>query len=73
MPQVFISYASHDAIFADLTKMKLHAASIQVWLDTGALHAGAEWRKAIDEVDRVFPCCLSRDYTSLMQISVRYL
>ena len=49
MPQVFISYASRDAIFADLAKMKLHATSIQVWLDQGALRAGAEWRKAIDE------------------------
>jgi CheY-like chemotaxis protein len=49
VPQVFISYASRDAIFADLAKMKLQAASIQVWLDQGALRAGAEWRKAIDE------------------------
>jgi CheY-like chemotaxis protein len=49
MPQVFISYASHDAIFADLARMKLLAANIQVWLDQGALRAGAEWRNAIDE------------------------
>ena len=49
MPQVFISYASRDAIFADLAKMKLQAAGIQVWLDQGALRAGAEWRRAIDE------------------------
>jgi hypothetical protein len=49
MPQVFISYASRDAIFADLAKMKLQAAGIEVWLDQGALRAGAEWRKAIDE------------------------
>jgi CheY-like chemotaxis protein len=49
MPQVFISYASSDAIFADLAKMKLDAAKIQVWLDQGALRAGAEWRNAIDE------------------------
>jgi CheY-like chemotaxis protein len=49
MPQVFISYASQDAIFADLAKMKLLAANIQVWLDQGAVRAGAEWRKAIDE------------------------
>ena len=49
MPQVFISYASRDAIFADLAKVKLDAAGIQVWLDQGALRAGAEWRKAIDE------------------------
>jgi CheY-like chemotaxis protein len=49
MAQVFISYASRDAIFADLAMMKLQAAGIQVWLDQGALRAGAEWRKAIDE------------------------
>jgi CheY-like chemotaxis protein len=49
MPEVFISYASRDAIFADLAKMKLQAAGIEVWLDQGALRAGAEWRMAIDE------------------------
>ena len=49
MPQVFISYASRDSIFADLAKMKLQAAGIQVWLDQGGVRAGAEWRKAIDE------------------------
>ena len=49
MPQVFISYASEDAIFADLAKMKLHEVGLQVWLDQGALRVGEEWRKAIDE------------------------
>jgi CheY-like chemotaxis protein len=29
--------------------MKLQAANIDVWLDQGALHAGTEWRNAIDE------------------------
>ncbi len=49
MAQVFISYASKDAIFADLTKMKLKEAGIRVWLDHGNLRGGDEWRDAIDQ------------------------
>jgi CheY-like chemotaxis protein len=49
MAQAFLSYASKDAIFADLTRMKLEDAGIQVWIDDGSLHAGEEWRNAIDE------------------------
>jgi CheY-like chemotaxis protein len=49
MAQTFISYASEDAILADLATMKLQKAGIQVWLDQGALHVGEEWRDAIDE------------------------
>lgn len=48
MTKVFISYSSIDSIFADLTKMKLEGAGIQVWLDSGELKAGEEWRDAID-------------------------
>jgi CheY-like chemotaxis protein len=48
MPQAFMSYASEDAIFADLAKMKLNQAGVNVWIDRGALHAGEEWRNAID-------------------------
>ena len=48
MPQVFISYASKDAIFTDLMKMKLEEAGIYVWLDHGELHGGEEWRESID-------------------------
>ena len=48
MPQVFISYASKDSIFADLTKMKLKEAGIRVWLDHGELRGGEEWRDSID-------------------------
>ncbi len=47
--QAFMSYASTDAIFADLAKMKLKEAGVQVWIDQGALRAGEEWRNAIDE------------------------
>jgi hypothetical protein len=47
--QTFISYASEDAIFADLVKMKLKDAGITVWLDHGKLRVGDEWRKVIDE------------------------
>ncbi len=49
MAKVFISYSSSDSIFADLTKMKLKEAGIQVWLDSGELRAGEEWRDAIDK------------------------
>ncbi len=49
MAQTFMSYASKDAIFADLVRMKLKEAGIQVWIDHGGLHAGEEWRNAIDE------------------------
>jgi CheY-like chemotaxis protein len=49
MAQAFMCYASKDAIFAELAKMKLKEAGIQVWIDYGALHAGEEWRNAIDE------------------------
>jgi CheY-like chemotaxis protein len=49
MAQAFMSYASQNAIFADLARMKLENAGIQVWIDHGALRAGEEWRNAIDE------------------------
>jgi hypothetical protein len=49
MPQAFISYASQDATFADLAKLKLKEAGINVWLDHGELRAGDEWRNAIDD------------------------
>ena len=49
MPTAFISYASQDAMFADLAKLKLKEAGIDVWLDHGALRPGEEWRQAIDE------------------------
>jgi CheY-like chemotaxis protein len=49
MAQAFMSYASKDAIFADLARMKLKEAGVQVWIDHGGLRAGEEWRKAIDE------------------------
>ncbi len=48
MAKVFISYASKDSIFADLTKMKLKEAGISVWLDHGELRGGDEWRDSID-------------------------
>jgi CheY-like chemotaxis protein len=49
MAQVFMSYASKDAIFADLARMKLEDADINVWIDDNSLRAGQEWRNAIDE------------------------
>ena len=49
MAQAFISYASEDSIFADLVRMKLRDAGIDVWIDERQLRAGEEWRKAIDE------------------------
>lgn len=47
-PTVFISYASADADFADLVKMKLNAADIKAWMDQEQLNAGEEWRGEID-------------------------
>jgi CheY-like chemotaxis protein len=49
MAQVFMSYASKDTIFADLARLKLEGAGIKVWIDDSSLHAGEEWRNAIDE------------------------
>ncbi len=43
---VFLSYSSEDAVFAELVKMKLGAAKIEVWLDQDKLDAGEEWRNA---------------------------
>lgn len=45
---VFISYSSADTVFADLVKMKLKEAGIDVWLDQDELDAGEEWRNEID-------------------------
>jgi CheY-like chemotaxis protein len=45
---VFLSYSSEDAVFAELVKMKLGAAKIEVWLDQDKLDAGEEWRNEID-------------------------
>lgn len=47
-PTVFISYASADADFADLVKMKLNEANIKAWMDQEQLNAGEEWRSEID-------------------------
>lgn len=47
-PIVFISYSTEDSVFADLVKMKLNAASIDVWMDQDKLNAGEEWRNEID-------------------------
>lgn len=48
MPQVFISYSTKNAVFADLARMKLDAQGIAVWLDAGDLRGGEEWRSSID-------------------------
>jgi CheY-like chemotaxis protein len=48
MPKVFISYSTKDAVFADLAKMKLNEEGVDVWLDSGDLHGGDQWREAID-------------------------
>ncbi len=49
MSQTFISYASEDAIYAQLVMAKLKEAGLQVWLDQGDLRGGDEWRDAIDQ------------------------
>lgn len=45
---VFLSYSSDDSVFAELVKMKLNAAKVEVWLDQDKLDAGEEWRNEID-------------------------
>jgi len=45
---VFISYSTEDSVFAELVKMKLNAANIDVWMDQDKLNAGEEWRNEID-------------------------
>jgi Response regulator containing CheY-like receiver, AAA-type ATPase, and DNA-binding domains len=47
-PIVFISYSTEDSVFADLAKLKLNAANIDVWMDQDKLNAGEEWRNEID-------------------------
>jgi CheY-like chemotaxis protein len=49
MTQAFLSYASKDVVFAELARMKLNEAGIQVWVDHNALQAGEEWQAAIDK------------------------
>ena len=49
MAQVFISYSTKNAVFADLALMKLGTLGITVWLDSGDLKGGEEWRKSIDK------------------------
>ena len=45
---VFVSYSSEDSVFAELVKMKLNEAKMDVWLDQDKLDAGEEWRNEID-------------------------
>ncbi|MBK8814148.1 MAG: toll/interleukin-1 receptor domain-containing protein [Methylococcaceae bacterium] len=49
MARAFMSYSSKDETFADLVRLKLESAGIQVWIDNSELHAGEEWRNAIDD------------------------
>ncbi|MBP6874607.1 MAG: TIR domain-containing protein [Candidatus Eisenbacteria bacterium] len=56
---VFISHATGDEIFAELTRMKLQEAGIDVWYDKDSLHVGEEWRQAIDEGITSCDVCLA--------------
>lgn len=47
-PKVFISYSSKDGDIAELMKMKLEDAGIEVWRDIHEIAAGEEWRNEID-------------------------
>lgn len=58
MTEAFICYSSKDAIFADLLRMKLKEADVQAWVDDGRIHAGEEWRQAIDDGIRSADVCL---------------
>lgn len=47
-PKVFLSYPSTIEDFAELVRMKLDDAAIDVWKDTQQIQAGEEWRNEID-------------------------
>jgi CheY-like chemotaxis protein len=47
-PKVFVSYSSSNGDFAELLKMKLEDAGIEVWKDNYQILAGKEWRNEID-------------------------
>ena len=49
MQKIFISYSSGDSDFAELLREQLQNREMKVWLDQGSLHAGDDWKKAIDE------------------------
>jgi CheY-like chemotaxis protein len=49
---VFISYSSEISDFADLVRIQLENAGIQVWKDEEEIEAGKEWREEIDKALR---------------------
>ena len=48
MAKVFLSYSTKDHYFAELARIKLEEKGISVWLDSGKLRAGDDWRNGID-------------------------
>lgn len=58
MAEAFICYSSEDAIFADLLRLRLRDGGVEVWVDEGRIHAGDEWRRAIDDGIRSADVCL---------------
>jgi TIR domain len=48
MNQVFISYRKTERALAEEFKKRIEKTGFQVWMDT-KLHAGTEWRDAIDQ------------------------
>ncbi|MEL7116174.1 MAG: toll/interleukin-1 receptor domain-containing protein [Pseudomonadota bacterium] len=48
MAQVFLSYSSKDFFFAHLLRIKLGEFDHSVWIDSGQLRAGEQWRQSID-------------------------
>lgn len=49
MTNVFVSYASVDHFFVELLAAKLDGESFTVWRDSGAIRAGDDWRRSIEE------------------------
>jgi len=49
MPQVFLSYATENSDFAELTKHRLIDNDISVWIDQSDLHVGDDWKNIIDD------------------------
>jgi hypothetical protein len=49
MAKVFLSYSKKDHYFAELARIKLEEKGISVWVDSGQLRAGDDWRSGIDK------------------------
>lgn len=49
MNTVFLSYSRQDYFFAEILSLKLEAAGYKLWRDQGAVRAGEDWRRSIED------------------------